>query len=113
LCRHFVGGPNSSDLMSTARLADGMVIRTSLIARLLGIRLLRVEGTISVVPRFVDDATTLRPSVPGRVVRSTVISADPGAGLAEARRLLRDAEDDLESLARGADFLVPPRVGST
>ncbi len=92
--------------MSTARLADGMVIRTSLIARLLGIRLLRVEGTVTVTPY-----APVRQPTPKAVTRHAAGKAlgpkiapamgprGLGNGLDQARQLLRDTEGDLRLLA--------------
>jgi len=89
-------------------LSDGLVIETSLLAKIFGLRVLRIEGTVSVAP-----AQVRNPSVP--VVGASVVTdehphvlrappGDPprpahlGSGLATAADLLRDARSDLRGL---------------
>lgn len=79
-------------------LSDGVVVETRLIARLLGVRLLRVEGTILMSPARLVAAAGARPAAMpratyGAAARTSVRSPGggterPGDDLAEAARLL-------------------------
>lgn len=73
-----------------ATLASGAVVHAHVLARLLGVRLLRLEADVVLAP-----ALTARP-VPTRAV-ATVVAERPGTGqLSDARRLLAAAEDLLD-----------------
>lgn len=86
---------------AAARLTDGVVVETRLVARLLGVRVLRVDGVVHLSPARVVErhAALVAPAgevVPGevgsgppavRVGRSP--SAVPGGELARAATLLR------------------------
>ena len=89
-----------------SRLSDGVVIETTLRARVLGAPLLRINGTVSVSP-----ARLVVPPSP-QVVRGKVapggreavapdsrnaVGTTPGAALAEAARLLRESRQRLEA----------------
>ena len=94
--------------MSTARLADGFVIRTKLIARLLGVRLLRVEGTVTVTPYAAVRQPTPKAATRhaagqalGRKMEPSMVHMGLGNGLDQARQLLRDTEGDLRLLSTG------------
>ena len=63
-------------------LTEGVVVRTSLVARLLGVRLLRIDGTVLIAPARLD-GTVLRAVPAGAVSRWA-----PGEGLARAGELL-------------------------
>jgi len=65
-------------------LTEGVVVRTSLVARLLGVRLLRVDGTVLIAPGRLD-ATLLRSAPLGAVP-----ALAPGEGLARAGELLEE-----------------------
>jgi hypothetical protein len=70
----------------TAELAGGVLVETHLLARLLGIRLLRLDGVVTLSPaRLVASSADPR-AVP---LTSTVV---PGAGLEHAARLLRQCD---------------------
>jgi hypothetical protein len=88
-----------------SRLADGVVVETRLLARLLGIRLLRVEGVVTLAPARLEPAPYVvrrapRPlsrraprrtvSGPVRPVRQAIDA--PGSGLARAADLLDDCD---------------------
>jgi hypothetical protein len=80
-----------------SRLSDGVVVETRLTARLLGLRLLRVDGLVLVNPaRLVDRVPAGVP--PGARPEAT------GDGLATAARLLRENDERLRGLS--------PRGGS-
>ena len=81
-----------------SRLSDGVLVETALVARVLGLRLLRVDGTVLLAParlheRPVHAASTVVTSPPtdGPFV-------EPGLRLVEARRLLRINGDRLRLL---------------
>jgi hypothetical protein len=89
-----------------SRLSDGVVIETTLRARVLGVPVLRINGTVSVSP-----ARLVVPPPP-QVVRGEVatggrktvafdprkeVEAAPGAALAEATRLLRESRRRLRA----------------
>ena len=78
------------------RLVDGVVVETTLTARLLGLRVLRVDGTVLLSPgRLVDgahpavDATTTTRAAPGTAEDDT---------LARAGQLLRENGEQLRRL---------------
>lgn len=74
------GGTAPVEATAGSELSDGIVVRTQLLGRVLGLRVLRIDGTVLVSP-----ARPLQPppaSPPGRTV------GPPGARLAEAGRLL-------------------------
>ena len=67
-------------------LSDGVVVQTQLLGRVLGVRLLRIDGTVLVSPaRVVSQVDARR----GGVDRSS------GVELAEAARLLRENDEVL------------------
>jgi len=70
-----------------------MVIRASVLGCLLGIRLLRLEADISLVPADLDSSSTVGPST--RVVTSSATTAGTG-GLADAAELLAHASRTLD-----------------
>ena len=84
-----------------ARLTDGVVVETRLVARLLGVRVLRVDGVVHLSPARVVERHAALVVPAGEVVRweaepgtSAVrvdrsSSAAPGAELARAATLLR------------------------
>jgi hypothetical protein len=86
-------------------LSDGVVVETHLLARLLGVRLLRVEGTILMAPgHLVSDpgvghsAAAAPTYVTGRASRNRMAAgARAGDGLAEAARLLESSDASLQS----------------
>lgn len=81
----------------TSTLADGAVVHTSLVARLLGVRLLTVEGTILLSP--VSFSTP-----PPDTARTTIhLDADTvtkgiGARLGPSARLIDESINDLRTL---------------
>jgi hypothetical protein len=67
-------------------LSDGVLVETHLLARLMGIRLLRLDGVVTVTPaRLVASATD-----PRAMPLTSALS--PGAGLERAARLLRECD---------------------
>lgn len=70
------------------RLSDGVLVETHLLARLLGIRLLRIDGVVTMAPARVTGAPVDPRAVP---MTSTM---ELGAGLERAAHLLRDCERD-------------------
>jgi hypothetical protein len=77
-------------------LADGVVVETRLVARLLGIKLLRVDGVVLLSPGRVGE-----PRPPGPVPTSsreqrTADGVRPGERLALAGRLIASTGDRLE-----------------
>jgi hypothetical protein len=68
------------------RLAEGVLVETHLLARLLGIRLLRVDGVVTIAPARLAASAVDPRAVP---ITSTM---EPGAGLERAAHLLRDCE---------------------
>lgn len=77
-----------------------MVVEARLLARLLGVRLLRVEGTVLMSPgRLVaPPASALRLPASRRVAVDG--GAHPGDGLAEAARLLAESDASLRRARR-------------
>lgn len=75
-----------------ATLATGAVVRAHVVARLLGVRLLRVDATLVITPPALPGTTLappVMPSVQTRALPGAAVSLD--GGLPEAERLLREA----------------------
>jgi hypothetical protein len=69
-----------------ADLAEGVLVETHLLARLVGIRLLRVDGVVTITPaRLVAS-----PADPRAVPLASAVA--PGAGLERAAHLLRECD---------------------
>jgi hypothetical protein len=69
-----------------ADLADGVLVETHLLARLIGIKLLRVDGVVTLTPaRLVAS-----PADPRAVPLTSAVT--PGAGLERAAHLLRECD---------------------
>jgi hypothetical protein len=68
------------------RLAEGVLVETHLLARLLGVRLLRIDGVVTLAPARLSASPADPRSVP---MTSTM---ELGAGLERAAHLLRDCE---------------------
>ena len=102
---------------SSRRLSDGLLIETSVLARLLGFRLLTLEGTVVVTPAQLRDLGTVQsvatePTASPRTYdalatpRRTQTHASTAAGskervgsrLEEAMLLLDESADDLAGL---------------
>jgi len=99
-----------------SRLSDGVVIETSVLARLFGIRLLTLEGTVLVTPAQVQPAETFVPEVSrdplsadqesSRSPRSSRVASAPtdvppgrvGHRLGEAARLLQQSSDEMSAV---------------
>ncbi|QNE18571.1 hypothetical protein F1D05_12465 [Kribbella qitaiheensis] len=82
---------------ATNTLAGGALIHTSLVARLLGVRLLTVEGTILLSPA----SFAAPPSDLARTTTHLAATAGPkgiGARLGPSARLIDESIDDLRSL---------------
>ena len=79
------------------RLADGIVVETTLVARLLGLKVLRIDGTVLLSPARVVDSTTVAPAAQPKMPPT-----DPVVGngsLALARRLLQENDERLQRLS--------------
>jgi hypothetical protein len=78
-------------------LADGVVVETRLVARLLGLRLLRVDGVVLVSPGRVREAP-LPPPPPGQpdAPSRRLDGERPGDRLALAERLIASTGSRLE-----------------
>ncbi len=88
--------------MSTATtdtLAGGAVVRASLVARLLGVRLLTVEGTVVLTPSPYPHAIALPPT-PTAHLDGTTTPKGIGARLGPSAQLINESIDDLRSLDR-------------
>jgi len=85
----------------SSQLSDGVVVETELIARLLGLRLLRVDGIVLMSPahlvRPMAAASRDGPTVPSRA-RAEVGSGPNGQLLAQAAQLLQENEVRLRRL---------------
>ena len=80
------------------RLADGVVVETTLVARLLGLKVLRIDGTVLLSPARVVDSTTVAP--PATQPKTPPIDPVVGNGsLALARRLLQENDELLQRLS--------------
>ena len=81
-----------------SRLSDGVLVETALVARVLGLRLLRVDGTVLLAPARLHEG----PGQPTPLVLSSVPEdgpvVEPGRRLVEARRLLRTNGERLRLL---------------
>lgn len=78
-----------------SQLSDGVVVETRLTARLLGVRLLRVDGVVLMSPaRLVGPAPSA--SSGGRM--TTASPAPNGLMLAQAAQLLRENDAQLRAL---------------
>jgi hypothetical protein len=86
-------------------LACGAVVRTSLVARLLGVRLLTVEGTVLLSPVSFDAPpadvarTTVRPTVRTTAhLDARTVPKGIGARLGPSARLIDESIDELRTL---------------
>jgi hypothetical protein len=87
----------------TSTLAGGAVVRTSLVARLFGVRLLTVEGTVLLSPVSFDEPRAFgeaRVEVPRTTAR---LDGEPrpqgiGARLGPSARLIDESISDLRAL---------------
>lgn len=75
---------------ATGELSDGVVVQAQLLGRVLGLRVLRVDGTVLLSP-----ARAVRPQAQSR---PSAVARDGAAGgeLAEAARLLRESDEVLQ-----------------
>jgi hypothetical protein len=95
---------------ATHELSDGVVIQTQLLGRLLGMRVLRVDGIVQVSPATVSsgradltDGAVMYTTPPpaalarGRSTLSSPTHASVGAGLAAAGDLIRQTRAMLDA----------------
>jgi hypothetical protein len=89
-----------------SQLSEGVLVETSLLARLLGIRLLTVEGTVLLSPARLREGEALvstppvAPTAPRtRRLAPPARSAALGSRLAAAERLIADCGDTLRDLS--------------
>jgi hypothetical protein len=90
-----------------SHLSDGVVVQTQLVARLLGVRLLRVEGVVHLAPARLEcrDPARRPPQEAERAV---------GADLVRASQLLEDGDRLLGSAARhNAGLSLAPPSGAS
>lgn len=73
-------------------LTEGVVVRTTLVARLLGLRLLRIDGTVLIAPGRLGETTPRIAALPVDPYRL------PGQDLARAGRLLEESHRALRRL---------------
>ncbi len=73
---------------AASHLSDGVVVETRLIARLLGVRVLRIDGVVHLAPARLERLG------PGGSETGRPVAADRqlGAGLARASRLLESCD---------------------
>lgn len=79
--------------------AQGTVLRASVLARLLGIRLLRLDADIAIVPAEFGSGDIVEP--PRRVVEARAL-ADGTGDLREAAKLLAHASRTLNETSRAS-----------
>jgi hypothetical protein len=89
------------------RPSEGVLVEASILARLLGIRLLKLDATVLVSPAEVTASSRPRPEVRTSPRRSEVSSAPTGAA---AGRGLADA---VRSINEGAEILAEARRNGT
>lgn len=85
-------GPLRPDAAS--ELSDGVVVQTQLLGRVLGVRLLRVDGTVLVTPARLASGPLAATRATAPSAGPTAVTA-PGSELAEAARLLRENDEVL------------------
>lgn len=88
---------------TASHLSDGVVVQTQLVARLLGLRVLRVDGVVHLAPaRLEMTGTAARPAPESQL--------SLGADLARASRLLADGDRRLGDAVRHGPSLslAPP-----
>lgn len=82
------------------RLAEGVRVEGRVLARLLGVRLLRLDAEVVLVPARLDEplrpASPPRPAHPAAPPRPAQLGGP--SGLAEARRLVAECQHTIESL---------------
>ncbi len=88
-------------------LADGVVVETRLVARLLGLRLLRVDGVVLLSPGRVREVAVTVPARDGPDVDRRREDERPGERLALAERLIASTGSRLERARNGQ----PPVTG--
>jgi hypothetical protein len=74
-------------------LSDGIVVQTQLLGRVLGVRLLRVDGTVLVSPGRLVTEPLAEPLADHRAPSAPALAA--GSELVEAARLLRENDEVL------------------
>lgn len=78
---------------ATSHLSDGVVVETRLVARLLGMRILRVDGVVHLAPARLERASTPALNAgPLSAPRPVAADRQLGEGLARASRLLDDGD---------------------
>jgi hypothetical protein len=90
------------------RLSDGLVVEASIVARLLGIRLLKLDATVVVVPADVTASSSAPHASPGLApARVTLPDRRPdaaGGGLTEAVQRIDEGAAILAELRRTAPW---------
>ena len=78
---------------AASHLSDGVVVETRLVARLLGMRILRVDGVVHLAPARLERAPAPALSAgPPSALRPVAAERQLGEGLARASRLLEDCD---------------------
>jgi hypothetical protein len=94
LSRSPLGGPSA-----TRRLSDGVVVEASVVGRVFGIRLLRLNADIVIAPAQLP-ATSVEPWAPVAVRAPAPPPARQGRhgqALADAMRLIQESADGLDA----------------
>ena len=98
---------------TASHLSDGVVVQTRLVARLLGLKVLRVDGVVHLAPARLEPAFSPEPtSRPASQARPTRAAPDSlGLDLARASQLLEDGDRRLGDAVRHGPSLslAPPR----
>lgn len=100
---------------TASHLSDGVVVQARLVARLLGLRVLRVDGVVHLAPARLERTDVVpRPARPTEQARPARQAPDPlGVDLARASQLLDDGDRRLGSAARHhAGLSLAPPSGS-
>lgn len=97
----------------TRRPSDGLVVEALIVARLLGIRLLKLDATVVIAPAEVTMPSSTPHEVPSRLPARSLDAApnrsgEIGGGLAEA---VRRIDEGAAILAEARHPLHPSRVG--
>jgi hypothetical protein len=87
------------------RLSEGALVEASVVARVLGVRLLRLEATVVLAPA--DVTATRSPAPPARTL-GRVVAARPAPSRPTGHRL----DDAVRSLEEGAKLLAQARRGA-
>jgi hypothetical protein len=107
-------GPTADLAPDPSEPGDAVIIETAVLARLLGVKLLTLEGTVVLSPASAHMSASRQPALDGRTAgrgavplartpeaRAASAAGSLGGGLADARRLLADSAATLDGHASG------------